>query len=624
MDMSKTKAATALNAEQFIPLNRLKKSPRNARKTPHAASDIEALASSIASHGMLQAPVVEPETRDGKPTGCYLVTIGEGRRQAQLLRAKRKEIAKNEPIRCLIETTHDAFEISLAENAIRSPIRIPLTSSMLSIGCTPSKASAPMILPLVLASRRPSLSSVSSWLPPRLIQAYRDGELSFAHLSAFAITDDQKRQEKVFDQLRPDDDRADILASLGEDQIPASDPRAVFVGRDAYVAAGGGMLADLFDAADEGFFTDAALLADLATRKLEKEAEVVRGEGWKWIEVLPRMDYELVQNCRRIYPEPRPLSEADAEQLAALEEQYRALEVDNVSRDTRGEAERLDTAIEALKGDDVYDPDDVARAGVIVTLSHDGTLSVQRGFVRKEDDPKRAAKTEKAKEKAKEGPAPLSEKLVAELTATRTAYLRDALAQNSTVAVVALLHSLALQVFYKRNSEGGSCLTLRFVERPLEPFAPGIEESEPVQAMQKRHASWAARLPEEAADLWTALGALGTDEKLELLAHCTARALDCVQQPKAPNTPNAAPIIAALGFDMAPHWKPTEANFFARVSKDRILDAVREGVSIEAAENLATLKKGDLAKEAAARLKDKGWLPLPLRNALGTSAPQAH
>ena len=45
---------------------------------------------------------------------------GEGRRLAQLLRAKRKEIKKNEPIRCTVDTAHDAFEISVAENAVRA------------------------------------------------------------------------------------------------------------------------------------------------------------------------------------------------------------------------------------------------------------------------------------------------------------------------------------------------------------------------------------------------------------------------------------------------------------------------------------------------------------------------
>jgi ParB family transcriptional regulator, chromosome partitioning protein len=59
-------------------------------------------------------------TATAKATGYYLVTIGEGRRLAHLLRAKRKEIKKTEPVRCILDTEHNAHEISLAENVIRS------------------------------------------------------------------------------------------------------------------------------------------------------------------------------------------------------------------------------------------------------------------------------------------------------------------------------------------------------------------------------------------------------------------------------------------------------------------------------------------------------------------------
>jgi ParB family transcriptional regulator, chromosome partitioning protein len=47
--------------EIFIPLNKLKKSPKNARKTPHSEAAIEAYAASIAAKGILQNLVVEPE-----------------------------------------------------------------------------------------------------------------------------------------------------------------------------------------------------------------------------------------------------------------------------------------------------------------------------------------------------------------------------------------------------------------------------------------------------------------------------------------------------------------------------------------------------------------------------------
>ena len=89
----------------FIPLNKLKRHPKNARKTPHSEASIEAKAASIAAKGMLQNLVVEPERdAEGQPTGCYLVSVGEGRRLAQLLRVKRKQIKKTEPIRCVIDT----------------------------------------------------------------------------------------------------------------------------------------------------------------------------------------------------------------------------------------------------------------------------------------------------------------------------------------------------------------------------------------------------------------------------------------------------------------------------------------------------------------------------------------
>ncbi len=106
--------------EIFVPLAKLKKSPRNARKVPHGEAAIEALAASIQHKGLIQNLVVEPETKeDGTPTGYYLVTAGEGRRLAMLLRAKRKQIRKSDPVRCWLDTANDPSEISLDENVTR-------------------------------------------------------------------------------------------------------------------------------------------------------------------------------------------------------------------------------------------------------------------------------------------------------------------------------------------------------------------------------------------------------------------------------------------------------------------------------------------------------------------------
>jgi ParB family chromosome partitioning protein len=57
-DTASVEAEPGTGTEIFIPLNKLKKSPRNARKTPHSQDHIEALAASIAAKGILQNLVV--------------------------------------------------------------------------------------------------------------------------------------------------------------------------------------------------------------------------------------------------------------------------------------------------------------------------------------------------------------------------------------------------------------------------------------------------------------------------------------------------------------------------------------------------------------------------------------
>lgn len=97
MSAKSVEVVAVSRTEVLIPLNKLKTSLNRARKTPHNEAAIEAYAASIAAKRILQNLVVEAEL-DGEraATGFYLVTIGEGRRLAQLLRVKRKEIKKAE------------------------------------------------------------------------------------------------------------------------------------------------------------------------------------------------------------------------------------------------------------------------------------------------------------------------------------------------------------------------------------------------------------------------------------------------------------------------------------------------------------------------------------------------
>lgn len=69
---------------------------------------------------------------------------------------------------------------------------------------------------------------------PKLIQLYRDGDLTLEQLMAFAIIDDHARQEDVYARLSYDRDASTIRRLLTEIHVAATDRRACFVGLDRH------------------------------------------------------------------------------------------------------------------------------------------------------------------------------------------------------------------------------------------------------------------------------------------------------------------------------------------------------------------------------------------------------
>ena len=60
-------------------------------------------------------------------------------------------------------------------------------------------------------------------------------------------------------------------------------------------------------------------------------------------------------------------------------------------------------------------------------------------------------------------------------------------------------------------------------------------------------------------------------------------------------------------------WTPTVDSYLGRVTKARILQAVREARGEPRPSASRTLKKGEMAEQAQALLAGSGWLPEPLR-----------
>lgn len=633
-------------SEIFIPLNKLKKSPNNARKTPHSEAAIEAKAASIAAKGILQNLVVEPEfDAEGGATGFYFVTIGEGRRLAQLLRVKRKEIKKTEPIRCVIDTANDPHEISLDENVTRENMhpadQFEAFQKLADVrGFGAEEIAARFGVTPHVVRQRLRLAAVS----PKLMQVYREGGLTLEQLMAFAITADHGRQEGVFERLSYNRDASTIRRMLTETHVPATDRRAQFVGIEAYTEAGGTILRDLFTEDRGGYLEDVALLDLLVTAKLGREADTLReAEGWKWAE--PHLDFPHAHGMRRTYPHPVELSAEDRAALQAAQTEFdRMTEQHQTAEELPDEVDacfgELETEIERLEARrQAYDPDDIARGGAFVILNHDGTVRIERGFVRAKDE-KPKADTEATGDHSEPGEEEadrdcvqsgegeqesgeeedddrsLSDTLVRDLTARRTLGLRLNVSEQPEVAIVAVTHALAAQIFYLGADV--HVVGIQPVKADLAGHADGIEDNPGGKAWADRHANWARQMPRDATELWTFVTELDHDSRLALFAHCVALTVNVVRLPwdRRPRAVATADRLAeAVSLDMTGYWRPTVRSYFGRVTKARILEAVREGVSDEAAARMADMKKLEMAEAAEQLLAATDWLPSLLRTA---------
>jgi len=635
----------ASGTETFIPLNKLKKSPNNARKTPHSDAAIEGYAASIAAKGILQNLVVEPELDEqGTATGFYLVTIGEGRRLAQLLRVKRKEIKKTEPIRCIIDTANDPHEISLDENVTRENMHPADQFEAFrrlaeERGFGAEEIAARFGVTPHVVRQRLRLGAVS----PKLIQLYREGNLALDQLMAFAITDDVVRQESVYERLSYDREPGTIRRLLTETHVAATDRRARFVGLEAYIEAGGTILRDLFTEDRGGYLEDVALLDLLVTARLGREADALRtAEGWKWTE--PHLDFPHAHGMRRAYPHPVELSAEDQAVLHALQTEFDWLtEEHQTAEELPDEVDarfgQLESQIEQLEAKrQAYEPGDVARGGAFVLLSHDGTIRIERGFIRPEDDKSQpgAGQDGDAQEQDEEGDGDdqatregegedgeneeedeeqkLSDTLVRDLTAYRTLGLRLNLSEHPDVAIVAVTHALAAQIFFV--GANAHVVGIQPVKTDLATHAIGIEDTPVGKTWSDRHANWARQMPRDVGGLWDFVAELNHDSRMALFAHCTALTVNAVKLPfdLRPRALAAASRLAgAVALDMTGYWRPTVGGYLGRVTKATILEAVREGVSEEAAERLSGMKKIEMAAAAEQLLAATNWLPAVLR-----------
>ncbi|HVZ06591.1 ParB/RepB/Spo0J family partition protein [Rhodopila sp.] len=666
-----------LSSSRDIPFNKLVLSQSNVRRVKAGVS-IEELAEDIGRRTLLQGLSVRPILdAHGAETGMFEIPAGGRRYRALELLVKQKRLAKTAPVPCVVRDAGSAIlaeDDSLAENIQRAPLH-PLDQfrafqALRDKGRSEEDIAAAFFTSVNVVKQRLRLASVSS----ALLDVYAEDGMSLEQLMAFTVTHDHARQEQVWQAISGSWQKEpyQIRRMLTEKTVRASDRRAVFVGLDAYEAAGGVVLRDLFQSDDGGWLEDVALLDGLVAEKLKAEAEAIGAEGWKWIEVALDFPYGHAHGLRALEGVPTDLTSEEQATIEALNAEYAKLEADYDGADELPDEvdERLGEIEKALAAFDdrpvTYAPADIARAGVFVSIDAEGNLSVDRGYVRPQDeaptdDPEQDGEGEGAASEPNaidpDAPAvqravitiggqvagpddeddedlkPLPDRLVSELTAERTLALRDKLATSPAVAFQAVLHKFCLDVFSRYFSYGTVMeVSVRSASFPVQ--AQGLKETPAAKAIDARHAAWEKRLPKDKAELWDWLTSLTGDEQAALFAHCASFGVNALYEKGdrygagvsshtvEQRIADADRLAHATGLDMTTAgWRPTVENYLGRVPKRRILEAVREGAGERAAQLIDHLKKGDMAKEAERLLADTGWLPEPLRIGVADDAP---
>lgn len=191
-------------------------------------------------------------------------------------------------------------------------------------------------------------------------------------------------------------------------------------------------------------------------------------EGWKWVEIRPSYDYGEWSKCERRFEEAVPLPDDLQQEYEALREEYNAM-IDSMDETDPQVTSRLDE-IEARMSelDDratMWPPETLAIAGAVVYIGHKGEADIHRGFVLPEDKPKKQAKSATTTTTDAEGnittvetesASPHSAALIEDLTAHRSAAISAALLDRPEIALAAVVHTMARQVFFDADSRDSS------------------------------------------------------------------------------------------------------------------------------------------------------------------------
>lgn len=629
----------------LVTASKLAPSPSNVRTSSDPAADAQ-LEANIAERGIIQNLVGLPVPRK---KGQYRITAG-GRRLAcvhRLIEAGTFPSDYAVPV-LVLSDANDAIEISLSENFFRLALNpADACRAFQDIIQTEHKSPADVAKRFGLTERfvlgRLRLASLAD----PIFQALAGGDITLDVASAYASTGDVERQAVIFEQLTGtyySSNIGEIRRRLASYSYRANDPRALLVGRDAYLAAGGRVDSDLFTDVDSEAWLDTQIVDALVEERLvAAAAEVRERDGFAEVRVVSatHVPYAQTYDLQPLRGDLPPLTPEEEQRQSEIEQAIEAIETagrdDDLSDEEDARLEALEEELGALI-DRAPILTDEQRSGAVafVVIGEDGTPRVHEELfalpvvepvadapVDGDPDDEDAEKdTTVVGGEAEKGR--ISHRLADELATMKTELLALHVARNPAFAA-------DLGVFLMAEAATLSTASWAIpsdlrANAPSPRIAGFTSETRAAREWtlldESLDRSWAAC--ETITERYDAFCALPDAARAAWVGWSIARTLHAVPVGRA-----GADFLDHLGckldIDVAAWWRPTARNYFDRITKPEILGLFAGIGGAELRTRHAASKKHDLAFAAEqlfagdaiieARIKARAvqWVPSEMR-----------
>jgi ParB family chromosome partitioning protein len=582
----------------MVSLTRLVMSPHNVRKTEKTANTA-ALAASILAKGLLQPLAVRQHPDDES-----FVEIVDGDRRFLAFKLLVEQGHFDADVAVPVHYSNSegflsaemAREASLAANIEREPLH-PVDEfeafSDLAKTMKPEQIAERFGITKRTVEQRIALGA----LHPDIREAWRRGDIRDDAAQAFTLATDQDRQLKVFAELKKKHwlYPHHIKSALGVNESAAKALKVI--GIDAYRAAGGAVIEDLFGA--DSVVSDPELATAMLADRMKQECDRLVADGWAFAlsadSVKDRWNWPKLAPSGKAKPtdEEKARLETLEKEIAQLEEsgdEDDGLPEEQEEQLAKLEAERdkIATEVELRR----WGPRQKKTAGCFVGVSYQGEIEITYGV----QNPKDVAKKEKEKASAAGGanaaageaekPA-ISDKLALALSEQLTIAAAKTLQNEPSLALRALVATLE------------ACFDIGPVKVRSTGYDALLSNGE-----QREFAEILAELQSQSEDVVLGRLAIAVSKTLDLRRQSARQSL-------GEGTVALLNALPADGFYRAARETFDPEVYFKGVNADLCNAALDEmGWAMAGGRSK---KKGELATMCAEAARNQGWTPREMR-----------